>query len=312
LTLSSVWEVFQLATATRRIFPVLHLGSSDASDVRSARDGAFDLGSVSSLQSELGRIGALQPDDKFTPGTFDHVTYLAVRRLQWFARNIPGCLSARGTFLSRKPVHLPVDGIVGPNVLLLLDFFRRHSLTVTGNLVQLRFNAFKRIAPNSHYKSLVGTDRNIGICDREFAHVLAAMNAAAVQFGVYVFVNQLFRVEGHSVSGAVVPPASFSAHKIGRAADLQLGLSGTLGPDNPQLSSALKSAAKGTPFYQFREHAKKHLHCRYGGDFHTSDSPHFDRQVLPGGSESWRFHFFFSQLHYHQAMKNHLAIPTVD
>jgi hypothetical protein len=288
---------------------ILHLGSSDGPAGRSAAD-TGDLNSVSGLQEELRRIGALQPNEDVRRGTFDAMTKVAVRRVQWFAKSVPGCVSQSGAFLPRKPQHLALDGVAGPHFLAFLKLFRENRWQMTGNLVQISFAGLSRMKPNRNYKAVLGSDHHIGVCDREFSHVLRSMNSAAADFGVHVFVNQLFRVEGHAVSGAVVPPASFSAHKIGRAVDLQLGTKGSIGADNPQLSTAIKSAVAGTPFYKFREYAKTNLLCRYGGDFHPSDPPHFDRQILPGGSESWKFHFFVNQLHYRQALINAAAIAS--
>jgi hypothetical protein len=266
--------------------------------------------SVSALQAELVRVGVLQGTELFTKGLFDSKTDTAVRRFQWFASHVPGCLARSGAFIPRRVTRLAVDGVVGPHVKAFLNVFRTQVWTVTGMLVTVDMGKLSRINPNSGFSALVGDNRNLGLCERGFVDVLTGMNRAAEDNNIYVFVNQMFRVEGNSVSGAVVPPATSSAHKIGRAIDLQLGTGSTIvAGSNPQLSTKIKTAIAGTAFYKFREHAKKALACRYGGDFSATDPPHFDRQIHPGGSEVWKFHYYFDQLQYQQAQDNHAAIP---
>jgi hypothetical protein len=277
---------------------LLRLGSRD-----SAATGTF----VADLQAELRRLRLLEPGAVMTPGVFDSATDLAVRRLQWFAANVPGSLSAAGAFVARGLAPLDVDGVVGPDAKKFLLALKTEGSLPTGLLVRIDFDAFSHLRPNANFVALLPGGTRFGVCEREFAAVIAAMNDAAQAFGVFAFVNQLFRLEDAVVSGAVVEPAKASAHKIGRAVDLQLGNSRD---GSPLLSNAIKDAAPGTPFAKFREHAKAVLKCRYGGDFQTVDAPHFDRQIdAPGGSATWRLHHFFDQLQMAQAKANPAAIP---
>lgn len=265
---------------------------------------------VSELQAELRRLQVLQPDEPVSAGEFDDHTDMAVRRFQWFAGQVPGALSAEGRFVVRPLARLVVDGIVGKRTRRLLQTFSDQRWAATGLLVKLNFALLAHTQPNAGFTALLDGNPMTGLCERDFAAVLAKMDAAAQRFGVFVFVNQLFRVEGSLVSGAVVPPASFSSHKIGRAVDLQLGTSAVPAPgQNPQASMQIKNAASGTPFARFRQHAKALLRCRYGGDFDPVDAPHFDRQVLPSGGQAWKMHYFFDQLQYRQAVANADAIP---
>jgi hypothetical protein len=283
---------------------ILRLGSRDPL-------GAGNAGPVLELQSQLSDVGVLQANEAVTHGTFDTCTDTAVRRLQWFASNVPGCLSSAGQYVPRSLLHLSVDGVVGPHVRAFLKLMRDRRWTVTGLLVAVDMDFLSHVNPNANFHALCGQDQTIGICEREFVEVLLGMNRSAKANGIFVFVNQLFRVEGATVSGAVVPPASHSAHKIGRAVDLQLGTSEKIVTGvNPQLAQKIKVAEVGTPFAKFREHAKSSLHCRYGGEFSISDAPHFDRQVSPSGHPRWKYHYFFDQLQYQQYLHHPAAIPA--
>ncbi len=265
-------------------------------------------GPVAALQAELRRLQVLQPNEPATPGHFDGHTERAVRRMQWFAGQVPGALGPAGAFVARPLLNLGVDGVVGPQAKQFLLQCRQQGWVATGRLVKFQFDDLARVWPGAGYQPLLAGEPGVAVCAREFAAVVSGMDAAAQAFGVHVFVNQVFRIEGAAVNGAVVPPAGFSAHKIGRAIDLQLGMQAGL---NPQLSIAIKTAAANTPFGKFRDHAKTVLQCRYGGDFSPSDPPHFDRQILPGGSPTWKFHHFFNQLQYRQALLKPQAIPAL-
>ncbi len=289
--------------------PLAFLGSADLR--LGSKDSALAGTAVADLQADLQRLQVLQPDQPVAAGLFDAHTELAVRRLQWFAGQVPGALSAGGAFVERPRSRLVVDGVVGRRTKRLMQAFLLKGWTATGLLVMLDFNSLAHTQPNAGFAALLDGNPQVGLCERDFAKVMAAMDAAAQGLGVFVFVNQLFRVEGSSVSGAVVPPASLSSHKIGRAVDLQLGTSATAATGrNPQAALNIRNAAAGTPFARFRQHAKAVLKCRYGGDFDPVDLPHFDRQILPSGSQTWHMHYYFNQLQYRQAMLNARAIPA--
>lgn len=276
----------------------LQLGSSDPAGG----------GPVTDLQAELRRLQVLQPGEPAAPGHFDAATERAVRRLQWFAGNVPGAIGPTGAYVARPLTALGVDGVVGPQARQFLLKCRQQGWVATGRLVKFNFDELACVWPGGGFQALLPGEPQSALCAREFAAVISGMNAAAQQFGVHVYVNQVFRVEGSAVSGAVVTPAGYSAHKIGRAIDLQLG---TQPGGNPQLSMAIKTAAPGTPFGKFRDHAKNVLQCRYGGDWNPTDPPHFDRQILPGGSATWKFNHFFNQLQYRQALIKPQAIPAL-
>lgn len=293
--------------------PVAPVPSLRRGDVDDATDMASTLPaphSVRALQIGLRRIGILAAGEAMLAGHFDAMTNVAVKRLQWFAANVSGALTPGGVYMVRNPVPLTVDGVVGAATWSFLQAMQRDRLSVTGRLAKVDFPRLMNTYPGIGFTTLVPALGQVGLADVDFAAVVNSMNAKAERLGIYVFVNQLFRVEGSIVSGAVVPPAGFSAHKLGRAIDLQLGHSWRIGFGNPALSEAMATAAIDTPFGAFREHAKTALGCRYGGDFQRIDRPHFDRQILAGGSEEWKHLYFFNQLHFRQIAANQQALAV--
>ncbi len=287
---------------------VFKFGMKDPPSASTDFSASGAINSIRALQDELERVGVVGQGESFTRGTFDGATRTALKRFEWYVSFIPGVLRG-GVFEARAPTPVKPDGIADSTVLGYLEEFRRNLWIATGDLVKIDFLGLNRVHPNFGFKALVGGDTNVGVCDREFGEVMRGMSREAGRLELHVFVNQLFRVEGASVSGAVVPPASFSAHKLGRAVDLQLGTSGRIESGNPKLSAAIKKAPSNTPFGKFREHAKDELGCRYGGNFVPSDPPHFDLQIMPSGSDAWKNRYFFNQLQYNQAQANADAIP---
>ncbi len=289
-------------TSRPRPATVLRLGSQD-SLVGSA---------VQDLQAELRRLQLLQPGETVADGVFDAATERALRRFQWFAGHVPAALGPDGGPVARSPQRLRVDGACGTRTRRLLDEFAHRGWVATGLLVRIDFARLPHTRANAGFRALLGGASDVGLCERGFAPVLAGMDATARRLGVYVFVNELFRVDGAS-SGAIGAPPSFSSHRIGRAVDLQLGVEPALvAGRNPEDAARFHGAAPGTPFARFRRQAQTALKCRWGGDFDPVDLPHFDRQLLPSGGPTWLMHHFFDQLHYRQALINPAAIPEAD
>jgi hypothetical protein len=289
--------------------PPFRLGMRDkASDWTGA--GGDPAQSIAALQEGLYAVGLFGPGSSYTRGTFDAATQAAVRRFQWYAGNIAGCLDRTGVHMARQTKALATDGIAGAEMLALLGQFVRFGWSVTGNLVRVDFGKLNRIHANSGFKALIDGEKSVGLCDRSFADVIIGMDRLAIRHGLHVFINQLFRVEGAAVSGAVVTPAGFSAHKLGRAVDLQLGTEERIKVGNPKLSAAMMNAAITEPFGKFREAVKADLACRYGGAFTPKDPPHFDRQLFPAGGGQWKNIFYFNQLHYQQSLIRPDAIPA--
>jgi hypothetical protein len=161
-----------------------------------------------------------------------------------------------------------------------------------GPLVRVEFSTLPRFRPGSGFHQLIaGTSAMV--VDGQFAQMLTAMNAKAQKESLFVHVQQVFRLDGVAVNNPVVPPAGHSAHKIGRAIDMQLGT--TAGAPVP--AATMMNAPANSPMGRFRDHMKN-LGCRYGGSFTPKDPPHYDQQIMPTSSDAWKNRFFFAQQQY--------------
>ena len=96
---------------------------------------------------------------------------------------------------------------------------RRTDLREFRNLVRANVASFARFIKEARTidNPTIGNDDLI--VDAGFLKGLADLNRAATGANVKLFINQAFRVEGVSVGGAVVPPATKSQHLIGHAID---------------------------------------------------------------------------------------------
>lgn len=264
---------------------------------------------VLELQAELKRLQVLQPGEEAVEGVFDTATERALRRFQWFAGHVPAALGADGACVARAPQRLRIDGVCGTATRRLLDEFACRGWAATGLLVRLRFERLPHTRANAGFRALLDGRPGVGLCERDFAAVMAGLDAEAQRLGLYVFVNEMFRVDG-GPAGIIGPPPTFSSHRIGRAVDLQLGTEPELVPGrNPEDAARLRHAEPPSPYARFRRHATVVLKCRWGGDFDPVDLPHFDRQLLPSGGTTWLMHHFFDQLQARQALLNPAAIP---
>lgn len=266
--------------------------------------------SIAALQEALKAVGLLGPGAAFRRGTYDAVTQTAVRRFQWYGANVEASLDRTGAYQSRRIVKMTVNGVADAEVFDLLRQFTSFGWSVTGSLVKIDFDALTRVHANIGFTALVKDMPTVGLFDRSFADVIIGMDRLAIKHGVHVFVNQLFRLEGAVVSGAVVTPAGYSAHKLGRAIDLQLGTEAQRRVGNPKMSTEMMKASSTSPFGKFRDGVKEELKCRYGGNFKDKDPPHFDRQITPAPSDTWNGYFYFNQLQYQQSLVNPEAIPS--
>lgn len=259
---------------------------------------------VADFKIMLVACGLLEAAQVGVAGRFDQATRTAVLRLQWYVENVPGFIGPGGNFISWTASVCTIrDGIANSFVRSTVAEWRRLGYSAAGNLLRGRFDDYADIVAGAGFSELLGA--GVFLVDRGFLSALATAQALASANGLRVHANQIFRVEGAVVSGAVVTPAGFSAHKLGRAIDLNAAV----GLGAPQASSAMRAASPVTPLGRFRDGMKRDGGCRYGGDFATSDPPHFDRQVMPSGSFEWKCMFYFNQRQYGLARINAEAIP---
>lgn len=287
----------------------LQLGDDDATrrwggEIRSA---SLTDSDVADFKTALVACGLLEAAQIGIAGRFDQASRDAVLRLQWYVENVPGFIGPGGNFiLWTASVCTIRDGIANAFVRSTIAEWRRLGYSAAGNLLRGRFDRYPDIVAGSGFDELLGA--GIFLLDRGFLSALATAQALASANGLKIRANQIFRVEGAVVSGAVVTPAGFSAHKRGRAIDLNAGV----GQAAAQPSSAMRAASAVTPLGRFPDGMKRDGGCRYGGDFATADPPHFDRQLMPAGGFEWKCLFYFNQRQYRLGWINAEAIPLAD
>ena len=286
----------------------LRLGDNDAKRRWGGETRKLDTGDndVAQLKAALVAVGVLEAKKVHARGVFDIDARAAVVRLQWYLATVPGYLDTRAAFVDRAvDTGVAQNGVATELVRATLRTWVAFGFSCAGNLVRGKFADYANIEANSGFTFLLGPDEFV--VDRGFTSAIAGAQALADAEKLTVHVNQMFRTEGTAVSGAVVQPASFSAHKIGRAVDLQLSEAGK----PTQLSAAIRSAPAKSAFGRFRDGMKRDYACRYGGDFATVDPPHFDRQIMPPTNLEWRTLFFFNQRQIREARRNVEAVPPL-
>ncbi len=263
---------------------------------------APDGGHVAAFKALLVATGLLEA--VAPAGRFDAATRDAVLRFQWYVENVSGVIGPGGNFIAwTSNVCTIRNGVANIYVRDTLDDWHGRGWSVAGNLVRARFADYADIRAGAGFHELAGPGEFL--VDLGFVTAMATAQTLATANGVTVFVNQTFRREGGVVSGAVVTPATSSAHKIGRAVDLNLAI----GRGAPQPSGTMRSARPATPAGRFRDGMKGDGGCRYGGDFGTPDPPHFDRQLMPAGGFEWTCLFYFNQRQARLATTDVAAIP---
>ncbi len=261
---------------------------------------------VADLNAALVAVGVAEAKDLVPRGEFGVGTRESITRLQWYMENIPGYINADGAFVAQPNTVCTVrDGMLRGMVRSTLRTWTRWNFSCGGNLLRGSFDDYDDIVAGPGFQAILGPGEFV--VDRGFVSAFDAAQRLAAANGVTVHVNQVFRIEGAAVSGAVVQPASFSAHKIGRAFDVNL----SVGSGGTQPSAAIKSAKADSPMGRFRDGMKSAGGCRYGGEFATSDPPHFDRQLMPAGKFDWKCLFYFNQRQVRLAQKLPAAIPLV-
>jgi hypothetical protein len=268
----------------------LRKGDSDAAK---KWGGAVRAGAAASyvedLQEALVDVGVLHdtPD-----GMFGAKTEAALKRFQWYLKKVPIRINPSGQAVPYTVTPPTISGIFGAETRQVLAGFMEGAFACGGNLVRVDFSSLPRFRANVGFKQLVA-GASAMVVDRDFAAKLSIMNAKAQEQSLYVFVNQVFRIEGVAVNNPVVPPAGHSAHKMGRAVDLQLGTTATTPLSAVMMMNAPADSAMG----RFRDHMKNQG-CRYGGDWAQPDSPHYDQQIFPSNGDEWQNRFYFAQRQY--------------
>lgn len=241
---------------------------------------------VSDLQKDLKAVGTF---DVKVNGVFGPRTELAVKLYQWARKNSDESILNKAIATVTKAT-LTVSGQMDKATYDDLKKWVKEKKTVTGNLVKVDVSKLSNIELGSVFEKIGGArvGKNDLIISKNATDLLKDMNAEAKKLKLTISLNQVFRIYGVKVSGAVVTPAAKSQHLIGHAIDCNIidGKSWN--------TSANFKAGKET------ENAKKFIAAiekkdyRWGGKFPKKDTPHFDDQ-LEANTFDYDANFYLNQ-----------------
>lgn len=239
---------------------------------------------VQDLQSAIKAVGI----DVGADGDFGAGTVKGVRQFQWNVTNVKVRMVNNALQTRALSPAIQVNGIADAATAAELNAWVSVHARVTGNLVRADASAFSQFVAS--FQTIANPSIASGelVIDASFARNLAALNQAARDANVKLFINQAFRVQGVPVSGAVVPPATKSQHLIGHAIDCNIQDGSTRVNSANFANGSATAGAK-----RFVQNAKN-AGLRWGGDFGTPDFVHFDDNIA-ASSEGYDMRFLFNQ-----------------
>ena len=228
--------------------------------------------SVRDFQTDLKAIGTYSGR---VDGDFGKNTERALKIAQWCLKNSTRVLS-NGNRISHVPNNkVSVSGKLDTKTQAILLHWSQIGYQVTGDLMRMQTKNLQHVQLGSVFKN-IGQSQ---VSNTEFlistaaAGMLELMNATAGKLGIIISLNQVFRIHGAKVTGAVVPPASKSQHLIGHAVDCNM-----IDGNRWNTSRDFKNN-KQTDGARALIKIMKANGFRWGGNFSKPDSPHFDAQL---------------------------------
>jgi hypothetical protein len=242
---------------------------------------------VRDLQDALKAVGVL---DDTPDGVFGRNTQHAVRRFQWNVsklsyRLVNAALQAR---VPNALVQVSSAGTADGATAKELQKWVSDRAVTTGNLVRADVGDYSQIENGFSRIANASVGDNDLVVDADFLDSLQILNDQAKAAKITLYVTQGFRVDGATVSGAVVPPAKRSQHLIGHAIDCDFRDGATF-----ITSETFKTGDESDAVDDFIT-AVKQKGLRWGGDFTPRDYVHFDDYIAPE-SDEYRMRFFFNQ-----------------
>lgn len=245
-------------------------------------------GYVRELQEDLTAVGCY---DAKLDGDFGGSTRIAVKRFQYCLQKGTHRTSIRMSQLKelRNDLGIFVTGIADHATARHLKSWVADGYAVTGTLrvVTLSdYSEFRKGGLSRIDHLSVGADDMV--LHKDFVPSLEAINSAASDAGIIFHVNQVLRLAGKPVSGAVVKPASKSQHLIGNAVDFNVEHNG-----KKILSKDMKWGELPQDVKDFLTDVKD-AGMRWGGDWKERDPIHFDSFLDPG-SDEFEILYFLNQ-----------------
>jgi hypothetical protein len=250
---------------------------------------------VTELQVVLVAVGVLleKPD-----GKFGHHTRDALKRFQWYLRNLSyrlkvtlGADPGAGLITPYSGTLAGVPGLCDKAMATELLSWQSGNFVTTTPLVRVSLQKVSNVDTSDTFKTLDYPKAQAGevLLHADFADsITSTMNDEAKKAKVNLNINQTFRIQGASVGSAVVPPAKKSMHLIAHAVDLNIA-----DGDTVNTSAMFNSGTETDAADKFIEGVKKQG-LAWGGDFSDTDPVHFETRVDPKG-EDYAMTFFFAQ-----------------
>jgi hypothetical protein len=276
--------------ATPRLFTELTLRKGD-NEKRSIYQGSIDqtIGGepIRALQTALKAVGVY---DGIIDGDYGGGTEAAVRRFQWNVHNLEYWYVSGSLQPNPPKPQIAVNGTSDPVTAAELQSWANACAETSGNLVRVPFADYAEFERGDGFKRIdnpsVGVDDIV--IDADSTDLLDTLSTAAKDAGLTIYVNQVFRVSGVAVQGAVVKPATFSQHLIGNAVDCNIKEDGKFIAWATVASA--KPPEKATTFLK----AAKDAGLRWGGDFKVVDLVHFD-DFIDFTTDAYLMRYYFNQ-----------------
>lgn len=242
---------------------------------------------VEDLQKMLKAVGIYSYK---IDGDFGKKSEKSLKLFQWACANIKAYVKCGVRNSRTLSANITLSGKLNKqtyNELLLWD---ENEKITTGDLVRVPFNSFSNVEAGSGFKKVASTEVCTGeaIISKGAVQLLKDIAEKAKTKDVIIKVNQVLRISGVKVTGAVVPPATKSQHLIGHALDCNI-VDGT----NWNNSKTFKEGDESTSAKEIISELKI-AGYRWGGDFNKVDIPHFDKQILSIKFD-YDAKFFFNQ-----------------
>lgn len=227
---------------------------------------------VNDLQNDLKKVGIYTSN---IDGDFGNKTLKALKIFQWTCSNMTAYVSNNAQVMRALKPSIFATGELNKASYDELKSWVKNSQVVTGDLIKVKFSDFSNMEAGSGFKKImsISVQTDEMVISNAALQLLKDINSQAKAKNVTIIVNQTFRVHGVKVTGAVVIPATKSQHLIGHALDCNI-----VDGDNWNNSLAFKNNKATDNAKKLIEEIKK-LGYRWGGNFGTVDTPHFDKNI---------------------------------
>lgn len=151
-----------------------------------------------------------------------------------------------------------------------IKLWKSNRYSATGNLVYSPIANYSRFRRGTLQTVRADIQNGNMVHDKDFSSGLIILNSIAENRSIKISVNQVLRILGASVSGAVVTPAQRSQHLIGHAIDVNIIEGSTTYVSANYANNTISQNVRGF-IADVRNQG-----LRWGGDFGAPQSSSFD------------------------------------